>query len=409
MSFHVWTALLALTGKKIKQMASGYDFHLFLMTDGTVYSCGKNQYGNLGRAASNGSSTKVNLGQIPPSAFPAPVEAIAAGYYTSVFRLSTGAIYTCGNNTNGALGRAGNSGSATNPNLAAIPASSFPAAVAEISCRQNFTLFRLVTGVVLSCGDNTNGQLGRVVATGSTTSVNLGQIGTSVLPASVAGVATGKSHSLFRLADGRAYSCGYNGMGELGRAVASGSATAANLGQISTSVLPSSVVEMAAGEFFSIFRLSSGEVYTCGYNQYGQLGRVVSDGSVSAVNLGNISASFLPTSVIKIRCFFSGVLFLLSTGSVYSCGNNTYGQLGRAVGTGTAGSPNLGEIPTSYFPAAVKDISANYESAMFVLSNGGLWSCGNSASGQLGRLGGDGSPTSVNLAEIPPELLEAAA
>ena len=95
------------------------------------------------------------------------------------------------------------------------------------------------------------------------------------------------------------------------------------------------ITQIACNESSTIFLNSFGNVYSCGYNDKGQLG------------LGDITNSYTPTqipnlnNITQIACggsngdgdsyysIFLHSLFLNSTGQVYSCGSNFYGQLGH--------------------------------------------------------------------------------
>jgi alpha-tubulin suppressor-like RCC1 family protein len=55
------------------------------------------------------------------------------------------------------------------------------------------------------------------------------------------------------------------------------------------------------------------------------------------------------SNITQISAGYERSLFLNSSGQVYNCGNNQYGMLGREVATGSETSVNLGMIPEENF------------------------------------------------------------
>ena len=78
-------------------IAAGGSHFLLLTTTGEVYVTGYNRYGQLGL----GDIEQVNSWTHLP--FPAPVTAIATGYYSYAL-MTTGEVYATGDNEKGMLG-----------------------------------------------------------------------------------------------------------------------------------------------------------------------------------------------------------------------------------------------------------------------------------------------------------------
>lgn len=314
------------------------------------------------------------------------VTQVALGNGHALLLTSTGKVYSCGNNAYGQLGRVVANGSTTEANLSIIPGLS---GVVQVAAGERHSLFLTSTGEVYSCGTNANGQLGRAVASGSATKVNLGVIqGVSAITQIFSGNAT----SFLLTASGQVQNCGENLYGQLGRTVSRGSATVVNLGEIPGL---SGVVQVAGGPNHTCFRTSAGRAQTCGDNTYGQLGRVVAGASQTSANLGEIS------SLSGVACVAAGEtysLIALSSGQVHSCGTNNEGQLGRLVTAGTATSLNLGVIPNL---SGVVQVDACYRHSLFRTSTGQVQSCGLNLYGQLGRIVETGRTTVINLGVIP--------
>jgi E3 ubiquitin-protein ligase HERC3 len=232
--------------------------------------------------------------------------------------------------------------------------------VKQIACGAYHCLFLATTGRAYSCGLNKFGQLGRAVGSGSNAIVNIG-----VIPqlSDIAHIYCGSHHNFFVKSTGEIFSCGNNEFNQLNRIVVSGSETSINLGQNSS--IPG-LVKIACGHWHTLFLNSDGEALSCGYNNFGQLGRAAPNGSLAEVFLSNI---------VDIACGGHHSFLLTLDGQVYSCGTNSSGQTGR-TGSGTATSVNLAIINSL---SDIVKISASFSHSLFLNSAGEVYACGYNA------------------------------
>ncbi len=374
------------TWKSHNVISMGAQGHsLFLADRGHVYSCGNNTNGNLGREVATASATVTNLDVTPGLE---NEQDVAAGNRHSLFLADDGRVYSCGYNSYGNLGRAGvYGGTATAANLDVIPGLEN---VQKIAACGDHSLFLTDDGHVYSCGYNYYGNLGRAVATASATVTNL-----DVIPGleNIQQITAGANQSYFVTDSGQVYSCGDNSYSKLGYVGSAGSATNPRLTAIPESTL-ADVRQVASTYDFALFLTGSGRVYACGLNSSGQLGYAVASGSASKSNLGVIPDL---GGVRQIAAGNTHSLFLTRNGRVYSCGSNNYGQLGRVVENGSTSVVNIDVIPGL---SNVKHIAATGDASLFVTAEGQVYSCGRNNYGQLGRVVADGSPTVVNLGQL---------
>jgi len=82
------------------------------------------------------------------------------------------------------------------------------------------------------------------------------------------------------------------------------------------------VKQIACGASHTALLLNNGQVYTCGNNTYGQLGNGTNSNVFKIIN-PNVG------KVIQISCGNAHTALLLNNGQVYTCGINIKGQLGR--------------------------------------------------------------------------------
>jgi len=205
-------------------------------------------------------------------------------------------------------------------------------------------------------------------------------------PRDVIQVACGIYSTYFLLRNGEVWSCGANNDGQLGRAVINGHYQNGNLDQMTN--LPSSVIQIAATDTSFFALLNNGDVWCAGDNTVGQLGYAQASGSATATNLAkhpNLSG------VKSIFCGKDFTYFLLHDGTVRNCGNNEFWQLGRFVSPGTAMMPNLGLFPLS----GAKKLVCGDATTYIQIGDHEVWTCGNNAQCQCGF-------TDENQLIIPP-------
>lgn len=128
---------------------------------------------------------------------------------------------------------------------------------------------------------------------------------------------------------------------------------------------------------YSTFVITEEEnLYSWGYNYYGQLGvgDKIDKKTPKLVTLPNNEKAI----AVSTMEFFS--LILTNKGNVYSCGINNYGQLGLGDYSNQT-TPKLITLP--YEEKAIK-INTGEDCSMILTDKGNLYSCGRSKLGQLG-------------------------
>ena len=202
----------------------------------------------------------------------------------------------------------------------------------QIVTQGSFTVALKSDGTVWTWGYNGHGTLG------------LGDTVERVAPTKVdiedvVKISTSQYHVLALKKDGTVWAWGYNRYGELGN------------GNNTISYIPvqvkgkageehlNDIIEISAGTHLSMALDKYGKVYTWGYNGYGQLGN------------GTTSTRYIPGEVIglpSIRKIEAGVYAgyaITDEGIVYSWGYNANGRLGDGTGS------------NRYTPTLVKDLS----------------------------------------------------
>jgi alpha-tubulin suppressor-like RCC1 family protein len=370
---------------------AGGNHSLFLRSDGKVFACGNNGNGQLGDGTTTQQNTPIpiNTTNIGTSL---PITAIDAAGGHTLFLRSDGKVYACGLNNYGQLGDGttgyGTSGTSADKStpiaiLTTNIGTSLP--ITAIAAGWSHTLFLRSDGKVFACGYNAQGQLGDGTTTQQNTPIAISttNIGTS-LP--ITAIAAGDLHSLFLRSDGKVFACGYNAFCQLGNGTTTDSSTpiAISTTNIGTS-LP--ITAISAGYYHSFFLRSDGKVFACGRNDFGQLGdgTTTNNSTPIAILTTNIGTS-LP--IIAIAAGYLHSLFLRSDGKVFACGRNGSGQLGD--GTTTHNSTPIAILTTNIGTSLpITAIAGGELHSLFLRSDGKVFACGSNGSGQLG----DGTTT----------------
>lgn len=174
-------------------------------------------------------------------------------------------------------------------------------------------------------------------------------------------VAVGSEHSLLLAEDGSVYSFGNGSRGQLG------------LGSYKVSAYKPNKIEgippvkhLAASGWATLLLMEDGTVYGCGNGSFGQLG------------LGTPMIPYAPKqipgifNIKEISAGQSHTLLLDQEGKVFSCGNWYCGQLGyEGSDQNTAYTPHMIEnIP------AIKQVAAGNDKTFLLAENGTVYSCG---------------------------------
>ncbi len=401
-------ALSGRAGLTVTNIAAGNgaNHSLFITSDGSLWTMGENNYGQLG----DGSFSNTNL---PQRIVTGGVTGIAGSGH-SLFIKTNGSLWGMGWNYQGQLG---DGNPVTSPPYGIdLPEQILASGVTAVSAGGQHSLIIKTNGSLWAMGFNMWGELGDgTFATSAPFGVDLPE---QIVASNVTAIAAGGNHSLFLKSDGSLWAMGENNNGQLG----DGTYNNTNLPE---QIVTSNVTAIAAGNEFSLFLKSDGSLWAMGYNAQGGLGDgtyvktnvpvqivasnvtaiaagfehslfIKADGSLwgmGAASTGQLGGETLvktdhPEEIVDsdVTAIAAGTLhslFLKSDGSLWAVGYNAYGELGD-------GSVKETDIPEQIFPApqppgsAVTGISAGYEHSLFLKSDGSLWAMGDDSYGQLG-------------------------
>ncbi len=186
----------------VAEVATGAQHTLIRKTDGTLWACGLNTYGQLGDGTTTLSKypvqVKTALGTLTG------VAQIAAGESHSLARLTSGSVYAFGLGTSGQLGN----GLKVSQNKAVLVGGG--TVYSKVAAGALHSLALRTDGSVAAWGINDQGQLGDSTYVSKSSPVTMGGV------SGASGVAGGEKHSLILKTDKTVLSVGGNVLGQLG-------------------------------------------------------------------------------------------------------------------------------------------------------------------------------------------------
>jgi alpha-tubulin suppressor-like RCC1 family protein len=252
--------------------------------------------------------------------------------------------------------------------------------VVSIATGDSHSLALCANGTVAAWGSNSFGQLGRP---GGTSSVPVAVEAGGVLAGkTVVAVSSGDDHNLALCADGTVAAWGYNAFGQLGNIGSNGGSVPVAV-SLDGALAGKSVVAVAAGDSHSLALCADGTMVAWGYNAYGQLGnRSTTDSTVPvAVNSGGLLAG---KAVVAVSTGSAFNLALCLDGTVVAWGYNGYGQLGN-------NSLNSSSVPVAITASGVLAgktvvaVAAGGAHSLALCADGSLAAWGWNSYGQLGN------------------------
>jgi alpha-tubulin suppressor-like RCC1 family protein len=365
-----------------------------------VLQFGVNEYGQLGNGATGNEEYATFATGATMSI--GGTGMVACGIYHTALIDENYNLYTCGNNIFGqlGLGETANFGT-TYPNPYFMPVNvtgitGFSGGVIQVSCGLAHTAIIDENYNLYTCGNNQYGQLG-LGTTGTNQNPYFMQVnvtGITGFSGGVKHVSCGYVHTAIIDKYENLYTCGYNEYGQLGLGASGNTGETPNPYFMQVNVtgitgFSGGVKQVSCGAYHTAI-LDDYNVYTCGNNQFGQLG------------LGNSGTNpnpyFMQVNVTGITGFSGGVKQVSCGGphtaiidtyeNLYTCGNNEFGQLGLGE------TANYGLItPNPYFmqvnitgitgfTGGVKQVSCGFAQTA-ILDDYNIYTCGET--GTIGR------------------------
>ncbi|XP_078386325.1 putative E3 ubiquitin-protein ligase HERC6 [Cetorhinus maximus] len=248
--------VMALNTEKVVHVACGKQHTLALCENGSIFGWGAGTYGQLGNGkccSIVSCPRRVELSRVP-------IVQVTCGRYHSLALSKDGAIYSWGQNSYGQLGLGEGVYSQLQPNRV-ISMTGIPVAQIAAGGRHSFALS--FAGAVFSWGRNNHGQLGLKDTKGKVSPCHVIQM----KKLNVTYISCGSQHTAVLTKDGRVFTCGDGRAGQLGLSTTTNVSTFQKVEQIE-----GEVSQIACGSYHTLAYIPSSDlVVSFGFAVRGKL------------------------------------------------------------------------------------------------------------------------------------------
>ncbi|MGH0142630.1 UNVERIFIED_CONTAM: hypothetical protein FKN15_076509 [Acipenser sinensis] len=296
-------------GKKIRDVGCGRRHTVFVLEDGTVYTCGCNDLGQLGHEKAR--KKPEHVGALDAQ----NIVAVSCGEAHTLALNDKGQVFAWGPAADGQLGLPGTEECVRVPRTIK---SLSDVQIIQVACGHQHSLALSKGSQIFSWGQNKIGQLGLGCENKSQCSP---QIIRSLLGVPFAQIAAGGAHSFALTLSGAVFGWGRNKFGQLGLNDESDRYAPVLLKSLRTQ----KIVYISCGEDHTAALTKEGGVFTFGAGGYGQLGHNTTSHEINPRKVFELMGSV----VTQIACGRQHTLaFVPSCGRIYSFGLGGNGQLG---------------------------------------------------------------------------------
>ncbi|XP_015721887.1 probable E3 ubiquitin-protein ligase HERC4 isoform X1 [Coturnix japonica] len=298
--------------KRIRDVGCGLRHTVFVLDDGTVYTCGCNDLGQLGHEKAR--KRPEHVGALDAQ----NIVAVSCGEAHTLALNDKGQVYAWGLATDGQLGLPGTEECIRVPrNIKSLS----EIQIVQVACGYYHSLALSKGSEVFSWGQNKYGQLGLGYEYKKQNSPHVIK---SLLGIPFAQIAAGGAHSFVLTLSGAIFGWGRNKFGQLGLNDDNDRYVPTLLKSLRTQ----KVVHICCGEDHTAALTKEGGVFTFGAGGYGQLGHNSTSHEINPRKVFELMGSL----VTQITCGRQHTTaFVPSSGRIYSFGLGGNGQLGTGT------------------------------------------------------------------------------
>jgi len=363
----------------VRAMDEGIDHAVFLTTEGKAYAIGSNDYGQLGNGSTDVATTSVVAIRKDENNLLENITAIEAGDRYTLIQTSDGSVYTTGLNENGRLGQDLSTISVITP-----AKNTNVSDVILISAGSNHAVVAKQDGTVYSWGKGTLGELGNRMMKDS---INPVMVGPYIIRTDKKNIVLGKTDSTIVKGHVDYFNI-------LNKEVIDINSISKNTQVARVNSVSNEDAELTEDEINDGYKAFKIE----GINP-GTTNIVLSENKANTN--GILQIEVLPedgtTISPMVETASSFVATLKTNGTVWTYGQNTYGELG------TGDNVNYDEPQQVHFPegTTIKQIAVGEFHVAALDTEGNVWTWGRNNYYQLGTASVSESNIPIKVAGIP--------
>ena len=317
-----------LKGKRIVDILAGYGHTVAIDEEGKVYTWGFNEFGQLGYVTEDNSTEPICISDKDNELKGKKIISISAGGAHTVAIDEEGKAYTWGYNEFGQLG----DGTTTNSVLPICISDKENELkgkrIVDISAGYGHTVAIDEEGKVYTWGNNGDGQLGDGTTTNSVLPICLSNKENELKGKKIISISAGYGHTVAIDEEGKAYTWGYNEFGQLGDGTTTNSVLPICISDKENELKGKRIVDISAGYGHTVAIDEEGKVCTWGDNKGGQLGDGTTTNSVLPICISDKDNELKGKKIISISAGGYHTVAIDKEGKVYTWGDNEVGQLG---------------------------------------------------------------------------------
>ncbi|HET7294697.1 MAG TPA: chitobiase/beta-hexosaminidase C-terminal domain-containing protein [Vicinamibacteria bacterium] len=352
---------------------AGETHSLTLLAGGSVYGWGGNSFGSIGDNTQTDRWLPVQTKDTAGTGYLTGISAISAWNHGLAVK-SDGTAWAWGRGWEGQIGDNGTTNRLTPQQVKGPGGSGFLTSVVAVAAGSGHSVAVKSDGSVWAWGSNGNGRLGDGTTTNRLTPVQVVGVGGTGTLANIVAVAAGDNFSLALRSDGTVFAWGYNANGQLGDTTTTQRTTPVVVAGLT------GVTAIAAAQYggFGMALKSDGSVWSWGLNGNGQLGDGTTTQRTSPVQVKGPGGTGYLQSMSALAAGMTHGLAVMSDGTTWSWGANTYGKLGDGTTTDRSTPVQVSGL------SGITRVSGGLGHSLALASDGSIWAWGRNLNGQIG-------------------------
>ena len=389
-----------LKGKRIVDISAGYGHTVAIDEEEKVYTWGYNEFGQLGYVTEDNSTEPICISDKENELKGKRIVDISAGYGHTVAIDKEGKVYTWGFNEYGQLGDI------------TLRYSAEPICLTDKKNElKRMKTVKVVTEdtEVISLAESGKIYIWYIWEVGDGTAIYalpicISDKDTELKGKRIVDISAGYGHTVAIDEEGKVYTWGDNGDGQLGDGTTNDSPLPICISNKENELKGKKIISISAGGYHTVAIDEEGKVYTWGNNEVGQLGDGTTTNSVLPICISDKENELKGKRIVDILAGYGHTVAIDEEGKVYTWGYNYYGQLGDGTTTNSVLPICLSNKENELKGKKIISISAGENHTVALDEEGKVYTWGDNYCGQLGDGTEDNSTEPICISNKENEL-----